>query len=177
MSDVIVNNSIVEVQLLNSASVEIKSDVTIEVTGAKGNQGIAGLSAYEVAVENGFDGTEQEWLLSLIGETGPEGLSAYEVAVENGFDGTEQEWLLSLIGETGPEGLDGNTILYGFGAPSSSLGVDGNFYIDESIFRIFGPKTSGVWGSGLNIVGPQGPQGPAGLPTDDQIIAISLLYG
>ena len=31
--------------------------------------GIQGKSAYEVAVENGFKGTEQEWLESLKGET------------------------------------------------------------------------------------------------------------
>lgn len=31
--------------------------------------GIAGKSAYEIAVENGFKGTEVEWLESLKGET------------------------------------------------------------------------------------------------------------
>jgi hypothetical protein len=33
----------------------------------------AGDSAYEVALENGFEGTEQEWLGSLVGETGATG--------------------------------------------------------------------------------------------------------
>lgn len=32
-----------------------------------------GLSAYEVAVKNGFDGTEKEWLASLKGEPGADG--------------------------------------------------------------------------------------------------------
>ena len=45
-----------------------------------------GKSAYEVAVENGFSGTETEWLASL---TGADGKSAYQIAVENGFTGTE----------------------------------------------------------------------------------------
>lgn len=31
--------------------------------------GIQGKSAYEIAVENGFEGTEMEWLESLKGET------------------------------------------------------------------------------------------------------------
>ena len=31
--------------------------------------GIAGKSAYEIAVDNGFQGTEQEWLESLQGKT------------------------------------------------------------------------------------------------------------
>lgn len=51
-----------------------------------------GLSAYEVAVKNGFQGTEAEWLTSLKGQ------SAYALAVLLGFDGTEAEWLESLVG-------------------------------------------------------------------------------
>lgn len=61
----------------------------------------AGKSAYEIAVENGFEGDETEWLESLIG---PAGLSAYGVAQEAGFRGTVQEWLASL---TGPQGEPG----------------------------------------------------------------------
>lgn len=34
----------------------------------------AGDSAYEVAQKNGFKGTEQEWLASLVGPRGPQGL-------------------------------------------------------------------------------------------------------
>ena len=37
----------------------------IYITGRQGNQGIQGKSAYEVAVDNGFVGTETEWLASL----------------------------------------------------------------------------------------------------------------
>ena len=84
-----------------------------EATGGEG--GGTGLSAYEVAVKNGFEGTEQEWLDSLKGEPGIQGepgdtgLSAYEVALENGFEGTEQEWLDSLKGEPGSQGEPGDT--------------------------------------------------------------------
>lgn len=77
-----------------------------------------GLSAYEVALQNGFIGTEEEWLQSLKGEQGPQGiqgdkgdkgdrgeqgdkgLSAYQVAIANGFVGTEAEWLQSLVPDT-----------------------------------------------------------------------------
>lgn len=62
----------------------------------KGQDGAPGKSAYEIAKDNGFDGTEQEWLESLVGE---EGKSAYEVAKDNGFEGTEEEWLQSLTME------------------------------------------------------------------------------
>ena len=57
-----------------------------------------GYSAYRLAVLDGFEGTEQEWLESLIG---PQGKSAYQVAVDNGFEGTVAEWLASLKGPAG----------------------------------------------------------------------------
>ncbi len=71
---------------------------------------LEGKSAYDIAVENGFVGTEVEWLESLKGKDGEysgAGKSAYEIAVENGFVGTEQEWLASLKGEKGDNGDDG----------------------------------------------------------------------
>ena len=69
-------------------------------------QGPAGRSAYELAVENGYRGTLEEWLASLSGNNG---LSAYDLAVENGYRGTEEEWLASLKGTAGDKGDDGNT--------------------------------------------------------------------
>lgn len=61
-------------------------------------QGMAGKSAYELAVEKGYRGTLDEWLASLNGSNGDDGKSAYELAVENGYQGTEEEWLASLKG-------------------------------------------------------------------------------
>ena len=49
-----------------------------------------GLSAYELAVQYGYEGTLSEWIESLNGK------SAYQIAVENGYSGTETEWLSSL---------------------------------------------------------------------------------
>ena len=82
--------------------------------------GASGKNAYELAVENGFEGSLQEWLSSLAGADGQDGTngadggdgqngkSAYELAVENGFRGSLQEWLLSLaFGEDGEDGKDG----------------------------------------------------------------------
>ena len=64
--------------------------------------GPAGPSAYEVAVAEGFTGSEAEWLESLEGADstvpGPEGPSAYDVAVAAGFIGDEAAWLASLHG-------------------------------------------------------------------------------
>jgi len=52
--------------------------VTVTESGGKAvidipGGGADGKSAYEVAVENGFVGTEEEWLESLVGPEGPEG--------------------------------------------------------------------------------------------------------
>ena len=53
-------------------------------------QSIHGKSAFQIACDKGFTGTESEWITSLKGD------SAYEVAVQNGYSGTIQEWLESL---------------------------------------------------------------------------------
>ena len=91
-------------------------DTGIKATGTDGSNGTNGKSAYELAVENGYKGTEAEWLAALVGEkgdpgdkgeTGATGKSAYELAVEKGYKGTEEEWLEALIGEKGDKGDTG----------------------------------------------------------------------
>lgn len=69
--------------------------------GEKGEQGNTGLSAYEIAVQQGFKGDEKDWLQSLIGNQGASGKSAYDIAVECGFEGSKDEWLQSLKGKDG----------------------------------------------------------------------------
>lgn len=44
-----------------------------EGEGPRGPRGFDGMSAYDVAVMNGFVGTEEEWLASLEGPPGPAG--------------------------------------------------------------------------------------------------------
>lgn len=53
---------------ISSATAEIK----VQITGS-GLRGEDGLSAYEIALQNGFEGTEAEWLESLKGEPGSGG--------------------------------------------------------------------------------------------------------
>ena len=93
---------------------------TIKESGG-GGTGRDGKSAYDIAVANGFKGTETEWLTSLKGEKGSQGIqgkqgakgndgkSAYESAVENGYTGTEAAWLASLKGTKGDKGADGKS--------------------------------------------------------------------
>ena len=69
---------------------------------------VQGLSAYEIAVDNGFDGTEQEWLQSLKGQQGKKG--------EQGLKGDKGEQGLQGIqgekGDTGEKGDKGDSFTY-----------------------------------------------------------------
>jgi hypothetical protein len=60
---------------------------------------------------------------------------------------------------SGTPGADGNTVLYGAGAPSAGTGVNGNFYIDTTAHAIYGPKTGGSWGAATSLIGPGGSSG------------------
>ena len=62
-----------------------------------------------------------------------------------------------------PEGGGaGSTVLNGSGVPSSELGSNGDFYINTINYDIYGPKSSGGWGSATSLVGPTGATGPTG---------------
>lgn len=72
----------------------------IDVAGSPGEKGDAGKSAYQIAVDNGFKGTEQEWLASLKGakgdpgndgDKGDDGVSVTDIA----SDGTNITFTLS----------------------------------------------------------------------------------
>lgn len=109
------------------------------ISDLSGAQGIQGLSAYQVAVQHGFEGTEDEWLISLKGEkgeTGPKG--------DKGDTGEK-----GATGERGPQGLQGERGLRG---EKGEQGIQGPV----------GPKgeqgKQGIQG----IQGPQGEPGPQG---------------
>jgi hypothetical protein len=53
----------------------------------------------------------------------------------------------------------GAALLHGEGVPSGATGVDNDFYLDTNNHRLYGPKTSGVWGAGVLLVGPAGSDG------------------
>lgn len=84
------------------------NSLTFEQLDSAQQEALRGHSAYQLAVNAGFEGTEEEWIESLKGDKGDKGDtgdSAYEEARKNGFVGSEAEWLESL------NGLDG-TVAY-----------------------------------------------------------------
>lgn len=111
--------------------------------GANGEKGTDGKSAYQIAVEQGYQGSESDWLTSLKGDKGEkgntgakgnpgqdgaEGKSAYAIAVEHGYEDSEDEWLLSLKGEkgdTGERGEKGDTGLQGERGEKGETGQHG----------------------------------------------------
>ena len=52
-----------------------------------------------------------------------------------------------------------NTILNGKGAPSNTLGINGDFYIDTRSLLITGPKVNGKWPTGRSLQGANGVNG------------------
>lgn len=112
---------------VNVVTITLTDGTSSKFNVRNGYDGAAGKSAYEVAVDEGFDGTEADWLESLKGKPGarggigPEGKSAYEIAVKEGFEGDELEWLDSLKGAPGQSGKDGTSgPAAGFGTPTAS---------------------------------------------------------
>ena len=116
--------------------------------GAAGRDGADGKSAYEIAVENGYSGTQAEWLASLRGadgangadgqngtngtdgQDGSDGKSAYQLAVDAGFSGTLTEWLTSLNGTDGTDGVDGANGIHGMDGLN---GIDGKSAYDLAV--------------------------------------------
>jgi hypothetical protein len=55
-----------------------------------------------------------------------------------------------------------NTIRSGNGVPATTIGNDGDFYIDLKSMNIYGPKKNNRWPLPISLRGPAGATGPAG---------------
>lgn len=103
--------------------------------GPAGADGDDGLSAYQVALANGFVGTEAQWLASLVGAAGPQGIQGVQGPI--GIQGPAGE-----AGATGATGAAGHSpvVIFGSGADADRLTIDGV-------------------ASGPHLTGPQGAPG------------------
>lgn len=102
--------------------------------GETGEKGADGKSAYQIALDNNFVGSESDWLASLKGQKGDNGQngkdgisgkSAYDIAVDEGFAGDKATWLASLKGEKGDKGDTGEQGPQGIQGPQGEKGSDG----------------------------------------------------
>lgn len=55
-----------------------------------------------------------------------------------------------------------NTVLSGKGAPKSTKGIDGDFYIDTTNMNMYGPKASDKWPAPVSLKGTAGTNGTNG---------------
>ena len=113
--------------------------------------GEAGKSAYDIAVELGFVGTEEEWLESLRGPQGEKG--------EQGEQGPQGE--KGEQGEQGEAGTPGTT-------PSITINEDGYWVINGEVTDVKAEGQDGEDGKDGQdgASGPMGPTGPAGVGID-----------
>ena len=128
------------------------------VKNIKGPQGIAGKSAYDLAKEDGFSGTLEEWLESLKGSQGAKGDTGEQgPAGEQGLKGdTGEQGIQGLKGDAGEQGPIGPTGPQGIQGPKGDTGEQG----PKGDTGEQGPKgDTGEQG----IQGPTGEQGPVGL--------------
>lgn len=79
-------------------------------------------------------------------------------------DGTLKVVSKNDLAAAGTAGADGKSILNGAGAPASTIGKEGEFYIDTTTKAIYGPKTGTSWGTPVSLVGAKGDRGERGLP-------------
>lgn len=99
------------------------------ISDLSGAQGIQGLSAYQVAVQEGFVGTEEEWLQSLKGDKGDKGDQGTQgIQGEKGdpfeySDFTPEQ----LEGLKGPKGDTGNT------GPQGEPGIAATIEVGETV--------------------------------------------
>lgn len=110
--------------------------------------GEAGKSAYDIAVEHGFVGTEEEWLESLRGPQGEKG--------EQGEQGPQGE--KGEQGEQGEAGTPGTT-------PTITINEDGYWVINGEVTDVKAEGEDGKDGQD-GASGPMGPTGPAGVGID-----------
>lgn len=139
--------------------------------GAAGRDGVNGASAYEIAVQHGYSGSETAWLESLngadgakgdtgatgaAGKDGAAGKSAYQIAVASGFDGTEQAWLASLKGEKGDKGDTGAAGAKGEKGDKGDPGKDGTdvdltLYAKKNDLAAYLPKSGGMMSGDIDM--------------------------
>jgi hypothetical protein len=151
-------------------------------------EAIKGDSAYQVWLDQGNTGTEEDFLNALVGEPGPDGYqgiagplgpagkSAYQIWLDQGNTGTPEDFIEALRGAEGSDGITGSA---GEDGDAGTAGLDGLSAYD--IWLLLGNTgdqqafidslegeqgETGATGSPgpTGEPGPSGPPGPSGEP-------------
>lgn len=153
--------------------------------GPQGEQGPAGQSAYQLALDKGFEGTEEEWLESLKGEDGaPGGQGPEGPEGPKGDTGATPDFSIGEVNTLAPGSKATASITGTPEAPVLNLGIprgadgsggsggtgedgeDGGYYTpqvdDEGYLTWIGSKTDMPDIESGSIKGPKGDQGEKG---------------
>lgn len=132
--------------------------------GSPGQDGTDGKSAYEIAQDNGFQGSEQDWLASLVGPSGQNGTNGTNGKnLEFDWNGTSlgvrqqgesQYSYVNLKGDPGTNGTNGTNGLNGTTPHIDS--TTGNWFIGET-------------NTGVQAQGPSGQNGTNGTNGTDGV--------
>lgn len=151
------------------------------ISDLSGAQGIQGLSAYQIAVQEGYEGTETEWLASLKGEKGDTGIKGdkgedgKDFVIKGHYDTIDD--LTSAI--TNPEVGDvysvGTEIPYDIfiydGTGDAWLNM-GNLKGEKGDQGDIGPQGPQGETGEQGEIGPEGPTGPQGIPGQAATITV-----
>lgn len=131
-----------------------------------------GISAYQVAVNNGFVGTEAEWLISIKGDQGAQGNTpiAEWAGTSLGFDGGAKVDLKGATGATGAQGSGVKITPWSAGAyllndQVNHLGKD--WYANANTLSTDVPSISTKWVE--RLIGYK----PTGIVVKDNVDAVS----
>lgn len=175
---------------MNNILVKEINNKIVEVV-SKGKQGVSGKSAYTVAIENGFKGTEEEWLSSLKGEaftyddftneqlselTGPRGATGYTYTPKVDTDGN-LSWTNNgnLVNPTtvNIKGLKGDKGDTGLTGEKGETGFYFEPHIDD-YYNLSWTNNGGLENPELiNIKGPKGDKGNTGTAATISIGTVS----
>ena len=111
------------------------------IKGEKGDAGANGKSAYEVAVANGYAGTQAQWLASLKGADGApgkDGSAGKDGQTWQPYIADDKHWHIRLINSVDMPAIVG-VITQG---DANDLTMDDNYRIDGTVANI--PSTSGL---------------------------------
>ena len=115
---------------------EVDAEISRAIDNIEIDLGLVGKSAYDIAVVNGFEGTEVEWLESLKGADGADG--AQGIQGLNGADGKDGRSITSVDINTSNTDGGTNTATFNFSDGNSSTvpiskngatGADGKDYV------------------------------------------------
>ena len=109
-----------DLEAVQELEIDVSSDSEEELEVEISQAGMQGYSAYEVAVQNGFEGTEQEWLESLRGSDGSDGTDGVTPTITIGTTTTLDAGSNATVSRTGtvanpvfnfgiPQGIKGDT--------------------------------------------------------------------